>query len=271
MTKFRALLPTALLAVAVAQPGPAQTVPDNVLRAELVPGWTEPGGRQVAALHLTLAPGWKTYWRHPGDAGIPPVFDWSGSSNLAGLNVAWPHPQVFDTDGVRTIGYKTEVWLPIAIEARDPSRPVSLKGQAALGVCREVCLPVELGFAAELPPGAAPGPAAPAIRDALDSVPASGSLRGKATCDIAPIPDGLRLTARIAVASQGGEELVFLEPDRGDLWVSPPEVSRAGNTLTASAELVPPDGKPFALDRSAIGFTVLGTDGSVAVRGCSPG
>jgi len=77
--------------------------------------------------------------------------------------------------------------------------------------------------------------------------------------------------ARIAVAAQGGEELVFLEPDRADLWVSPSEVSRAGNTLTASAELVPPDGKPFALDRSSIGFTVLGERGSVEVKGCSPG
>lgn len=271
MTKFRALLPTVLLAVAVAQSAAAQTVPDNVLSAELVPGWTEPGGRQVAALHLTLASGWKTYWRHPGDAGIPPVFDWAGSDNLAGLTVAWPHPHVFDSDGVRTIGYKTEVWLPIEIVARDPSRPVGLKGRAAMGVCREVCLPVEIGFAADLPPGSAPGPAAPAIRAALDSAPEPGPGRGKVTCDIAPIPDGLRLTARIAVASQGGEELVFLEPDRGDLWVSPPEVSRAGNTLIASAELVPPDGKPFALDRSAIGFTVLGAKGSVEVRGCSPG
>ena len=271
MTKFRAFLPAALILAALTQPGAAQTVPEDVLTAELVPGWTEPGGRQVVALHLKLAPGWKTYWRHPGDAGIPPVFDWQGSGNLAGLDLSWPHPTVFDIDGVRTIGYKSEVWLPIALEPRDPSRPVSLKGRAALGVCREVCLPIEVGFAAELPPGAAPGPAAPAIRAALASVPQGGAGRARATCEVAPIPDGLKLTARIAVAAQGGEELVFLEPDRADLWVSPSEVSRAGNTLTASAELVPPDGKPFALDRSSIGFTVLGETGSVEVKGCSPG
>ena len=138
MTKFRAFLPAALILAALTQPGAAQTVPEDVLTAELVPGWTEPGGRQVVALHLKLAPGWKTYWRHPGDAGIPPVFDWRGSGNLAGLDLSWPHPTVFDIDGVRTIGYKAEVWLPIALEPRDPSRPVSLKGQRrGVGVARQ--------------------------------------------------------------------------------------------------------------------------------------
>lgn len=271
MTKFGCLLCTAAVAALPLGPAGAQTAPESVLSAEIVPGWTEPGGRQVAALHLTLATGWKTYWRHPGDSGIPPVFDWSGSENVAALGLSWPHPKVFDTDGLRTIGYKDEVYLPIEIRARDAVRPVRVAGRAALGVCREVCLPVEVGFSVELVPGAAPGPAAPAIRAALASVPDARARRDAAICEIAPIADGLRLTARLAVAAQGGEELVFVDPARGDLWVSPPEVSRRDGTLTAKADLVPPEGRPFALDRSSIAFTVLGSQGSVELKGCAPG
>ncbi|MCX8508161.1 MAG: protein-disulfide reductase DsbD family protein, partial [Rhodobacteraceae bacterium] len=78
------LIPLLLSAVlALAAPlAQAQPVPDNLLKAEILPGWRTESGSQMAALRLTMAPGWKTYWRAPGDAGIPPRFDWTGSANL---------------------------------------------------------------------------------------------------------------------------------------------------------------------------------------------
>ncbi|MFY8145805.1 MAG: protein-disulfide reductase DsbD domain-containing protein, partial [Rhodobacter sp.] len=63
---------------------------DDLLSAEVLPGWRTEQGTHMAALRLTLAPGWKTYWRSPGDAGIPPLFNWSGSQNLSGVRVHWP-------------------------------------------------------------------------------------------------------------------------------------------------------------------------------------
>ena len=65
-------------------------------------GWRQPDGSRLAAVEIRLAPGWHTYWRVPGDAGIPPSFDWSGSSNLASVAYEWPRPEIFDSFGMRT-------------------------------------------------------------------------------------------------------------------------------------------------------------------------
>ena len=75
-----------LLAALLASPAVA-TTQDDVLAGTLLPGWQIEGGGQMAALQLTLAPGWKTYWRSPGDAGIPPSFDWSGSQNVKSVRI----------------------------------------------------------------------------------------------------------------------------------------------------------------------------------------
>ena len=59
--------------------------------------------------------GWKTYWRMPGDAGIPPQFDWSGSQNVKSVEVLWPAPQRFIDSGGETVGYKDRVVFPLRI------------------------------------------------------------------------------------------------------------------------------------------------------------
>jgi DsbC/DsbD-like thiol-disulfide interchange protein len=107
----------ALIFAALASSAAAQDVPDNVARADLLPGWQNPDGTRTAALRLTLAPGWHTYWRSPGEAGIPPRFDWTGSRNLTSVALHWPQPQIFDQNGLRTLGYEGDVILPIDVTA----------------------------------------------------------------------------------------------------------------------------------------------------------
>ena len=116
-------------------PGFAQSLPDNLVRAELLPGWTTDSGAQMAALRLTLAPGWKTYWRAPGEAGIPPQFDWRASGNLAGVAYHWPRPQVFQINGLRTLAYRNELVLPIEFLPVDRGTAVKVSGTIDLGVC----------------------------------------------------------------------------------------------------------------------------------------
>ena len=86
---------------------------DRVVQAEVLPGWRTENGDHMAALRITLNPGWKTYWRAPGDAGIPPLLDWSGSGNLESAEVTWPTPEVFSQNGMRSIGYTEELVLPV--------------------------------------------------------------------------------------------------------------------------------------------------------------
>lgn len=249
----------------------AQTAPDNVIRVELLPGWIGEDGVRMAGLRLRLQPGWKTYWRAPGDTGIPPAFDWSGSDNLRAVRVHWPTPQVFEDYGLRTIGYKQEVVLPVELFPTDPTRPTRIGGRMALGVCQDICLPVTLEYSGTLSPDM-PQLGSKAIRAALKDTPRSGAaMGGPAVCDLAPISDGLRLTVTLRLPDQGGAEAVVFEPGRTDLWVSDAEVSRSGGTLTASADIVPPEGQPFALSRGTLRTTVLGTSGAAEYMGCEAG
>ncbi|WP_420023318.1 protein-disulfide reductase DsbD domain-containing protein [Cereibacter azotoformans] len=244
----------------------AATPPDQIFRAELLPGWRE-GGRHIAALRLRLAPEWKTYWRSPGEAGIPPEFDWSGSENVARVHMHWPVPSVFNLNGMQTIGYRDELVLPFEIETRDPTRPVHLKARVDLGVCRDICVPAEFELQAELPPAGAPDSV---ISTAMRSRPESGLEAGvgRIACRVEPINDGLRLTAELDLPAMGASEVVVLEPGTSAIWTSEAVTSRQGARLTAVSDLVGPGGAPFALDRSALTVTVLGDRRAVEIRGC---
>ncbi|HYM33641.1 MAG TPA: protein-disulfide reductase DsbD domain-containing protein [Candidatus Cybelea sp.] len=119
------------------------------------------GGGQPAkiGLQVRLEPGWKIYWRSPGDAGVPPVFDWSGSQNLAGADVRWPLPHRFQLFGLETFGYTDEVVLPVRVSPDLAGAPVALRLHLTYGICKEVCIPYEADLALDLPRG----PATPSI------------------------------------------------------------------------------------------------------------
>ncbi len=244
----------------------AATPPDQILKAELLPGWRE-GGRHIAALRLKLAPGWKTYWRSPGEAGIPPEFDWSGSRNVSDVRMHWPVPHVFSLNGMQTIGYRDEVVLPFEVETRDAREPVRLRARVDLGVCRDICVPAEFELDGEL---AATGAPDPIISAALRSRPETGREAGvgRVACRVDPIDDGLRLTAELDLPATGGAEVVVMEPGTPAIWTSEAVTSRQGARLVAVSDMVGPDGVPFALDRSAVTLTVLGDRRAVEIRGC---
>jgi DsbC/DsbD-like thiol-disulfide interchange protein len=261
----------ALFLAATATAALAQSAAD-VVRLELLPGWREADGTHMAGLRIVLAPGWKTYWRAPGEAGIPPSFDWAGSSNLAGARTHYPVPDVFRLNGVRTIGYRDAVVLPIALRPRDGGQAITLRGRVGLGVCETVCIPFEARIQATLPAGAG-GAGSAEIRAALADAPLSGSEAGLRAvgCRIDPIGDGLRLTARMEMPPLGGDEVAVIEAGDPSIWVSEAVARRQGGALTATADLVPPQGAPFALDRSSLRFTVLADGRAAELHGCGAG
>jgi suppressor for copper-sensitivity B len=106
-------------------------------------------------LEFRLAPGWKTYWRAPGDAGLPPEIDWSGSENLADATILWPVPKRETLLGFETFVYEDRVVLPILARAVDPAKPVRLRARVSYLVCETLCVPAEAALALDL--DAAPG------------------------------------------------------------------------------------------------------------------
>src|SRR6056297_3015741 len=244
----------ATLAAATVAPQTSAQVPHDVVRLEVLPGWREPDGTHVAGFRISLAPGWKTYWRSPGDAGIPPRFSLSVSNSLAGLRIAWPVPDVYYINGMRTIGYEDEVILPVAFTADDPSVPIRLSGEIELGVCEDICIPVTFTVGGLLPPV---GGSDPAIRAAIADRPMTEAEAGvgRVVCDISPIDDGLAVSARLEL------------PDRS-IWISEAETRRDGAAIEAAVEMVPPGGAPFAFDRSELRITVFADGRAVDIRGC---
>lgn len=246
--------------------GPA----DDIVSVEVIPGWATQNGSQMAGLRITLAPGWKTYWRAPGDAGIPPIINFADSHNVTETRMQWPVPEVFYERGMRSIGYYNEVVVPIEMTPQTPGSSITLNGEMQIGVCDEICVPAHLTFEAIIPPG---GDRAPAIVAALINRPLSAEEAGvtSATCAFTPADNGVVISATVDLPPTGLEEEIVIEAGDPHIWVSEPDVVRSGNQITAVSQMYHSSGDSFALNRSDIRITVLGSEHAVDVRGCSAG
>jgi DsbC/DsbD-like thiol-disulfide interchange protein len=139
-----------------------------------VSGTIEEDGKTktLAGVQIRLSPGWKTYWRAPGDSGVPPFFDWSGSKNLKSAEVLYPAPHRFADAGGTAIGYADEVVFPVKVTPQKEGEPVELKLNVAYGLCKTLCIPSEARLTLEMPPQGAGGDGEPILLQRyLDLVP----------------------------------------------------------------------------------------------------
>jgi len=104
-----------------------------------------------AGLEFEMAPGWKIYWRNPGDAGYPPRADWAASRNVADVSLSWPAPQRFEVLGFQTLGYHDRVILPLDILLGRPDQPVHLAARIDYLTCDDICIPYTAEIALEIP------------------------------------------------------------------------------------------------------------------------
>lgn len=106
-----------------------------------------------AGLSLKLGDGWKTYWRSPGEVGLPPEIKWTGSANLGSAEFQWPAPKRFRAFGIENFGYDTAVTYPIRVMLEEPGQPLDLRATVALLVCSDVCVPLNFDLSLSLPRG----------------------------------------------------------------------------------------------------------------------
>jgi DsbC/DsbD-like thiol-disulfide interchange protein len=200
------------------------------------------GGQVGQALYggveIAMPAGWKTYWRFPGESGVPPEFDWAASENLKSAKVLYPAPhRLSDPKAGDAIGYKDHVIFPVALTPAEPGKPVILRGKIAYGICKDICVPAE----AELELTVAPDAAAP---DELGAVLKSVPLVGAATTS--PALKSWR------VAERDGKPALLLEiaskaPASADAFVAPP----SGLYLPLPKRVEDPSGgAQFAIDLS---------------------
>ena len=128
------------------------------------------GAVLLGGIAFQLQPGWKTYWRTPGDSGVPPRFDFSKSDNVEAVTVLWPAPLKFDDGaGGISLGYHDQIVLPLRIVAKNVDKPVTLRAEINYAVCEKLCIPVEAS--AELAFNSVASTEDSALFAALDTVP----------------------------------------------------------------------------------------------------
>ena len=247
---------------ASAQGGPAHTT--------IIPGWRSDDGAHVAAIDIRLAPGWHTYWRAPGAAGIPPQFDWSASENLRAVRYEWPRPVVFESYGLTAIGYERRLTLPVRLEAIDPSKPITARVEMFYGVCDDICVPAEASLEALLP-ASGPPTGQLDIESALARRAVSAATAGIAsvTCTLTPDGNGYALTTEVTFASPPGPgQHAVVEAADSALWIGLPESHMDGNRLVAHTRI---EGGSV-IDRSDLRVTVIDPTRAVDILGCdAPG
>lgn len=128
---------------------------DGQVKARLVAdAGAREDGKRLAGIEIVLGEAWKTYWRMPGTSGVPPSFDWSGSANADPIEVRYPAPHRFVDKDDETVGYKGTVVWPVLVGRKAPGEAVRLKLGLEIGVCKDVCVPVQLALALDLPAAA---------------------------------------------------------------------------------------------------------------------
>jgi len=170
-------------------------------------------------LEIRMSPGWKTYWRSPGDAGLPPRLDWTGSANLEGATLRYPAPHRFTLFGLETVGYSGEVLFPLTVQPERPGGALDLRLGLDLLVCDDtLCIPDRLDLALSLPAGPA-GPDADAanrIARAQAQVPGDGTAHGLSVRAVGT-GSGPRSQPELVVRAAAREP--FVDPD---LFIEPP-------------------------------------------------
>lgn len=258
-----AILLASSLAVAARAQDASPWLRDSHSAVRLLAG-SRSGSVLLGGIAFQLEPGWKTYWRTPGDSGVPPRFDFSKSENIDAVTVLWPAPSKFDDGaGGHSLGYHDQVVLPLRIVAKNADKPVTLRASINYAVCQKLCIPVEAD--AELPFTSVASTEDNALFAALDTVPKPANVGDPNPLTIRDVKRDGKSTVLVDVVAPAKDKQVnlFVEgptPDWGLpvpklLEHSPPGVKRFSFQLDG----LPPGANP---DGAALKFTLVGGERS---------
>jgi DsbC/DsbD-like thiol-disulfide interchange protein len=214
------------------------------------------------ALEIDLARGWKTYWRDPGDAGIPPQIDFSGSSNLSAADIVYPPPHRFSDTGGIWAGYKKPTRFGLILKAAEPSKPMELDAKIFLGLCQSICVPFHAHLSVDPARGADDLMDAAIVAETFAALPAAPSEAFNAA-ETSKTPAALTVSATLP--KPGAAELFVAAPEgysfgpprrigsgNGKALFTVPVLTRgsdvAGNALKIPYTLVLQDGQSVAGD-----------------------
>ena len=221
-------LPFALvfLALIAPQQATAQKFTSPYSEVSLVSETTHlvPGETAWVGLHIKIRPGWHTYWRNPGDSGLPTKIAWSLPNGIAAGDIHWPIPEKFAFGPLAGFGYKNETLLmvPLAVGAGvGAGEEAKVTANADWLMCADVCVPERATFSLTLPVAdRAAGPRNALFRTYRDRLPAGPPLAAEGH----QAAQAIRITARLPDAGwRAGDGLEFFPASEGAAEASAPQ------------------------------------------------
>jgi DsbC/DsbD-like thiol-disulfide interchange protein len=223
----------------------------------LTSGQPDENGVLKGALEVDLKPGWKTYWLDPGDAGVPPSLDVSGSRNVATAEMQLPAPHRFD-DGAKWVGYKGPVTFAVNFTLADRTAPATVDAKVFLGICETICVPLQASLHVDAASDPDNADDAATVQAAFDSLP------GPEQPDFGVTLVGGGKDEVVVEAAYPGEPNAvdfFLAGSAGYLF-GPPERRLNGEQLVFSVPILErPDKTP---DRGGLLYTLVSQGGAVS-------
>lgn len=246
---------------------------DSRAAARLISGHAQGEGPHRVlrgGIDIKLAPGWKTYWRYPGDSGVPPHFDFAKSENVKSVTIAWPAPRRFSDAEGNTIGYKDRLLLPLRIEAQQPDRPVVLRLKLDYAICEKLCVPAQAQAELALGPGSADTEAA--ISDAEKRVPQQVALGAAAPLSIKRVTREAGTPGKVIIdvaAAAGAKVELFAEGPASD-WALPLPEPMDGAPAGQQRFAFALDGLPSGAKADGAKITLTAVSGNDAIETTVP-
>jgi len=212
------------------------------------------GQKLYAFVEIEMPKGWKTYWKVPGDSGVPPAFDWSRSDNVEQATVLYPAPRRIEDKGGEVVGYLDKVVFPVEIQEKNKDLPAGLDLVMQFGICKDICIPADVNLSLAIGEDDV-GEASATALAALERVPRSGARIGpedpmlkKVTAEL----EGAKPRLIIEAAFPGGAESaeVFLEAPGGAYLPPARKTATTGDVATFEVDLA--DGVDVASLRGAL-------------------
>ena len=201
-------------------------------------------------LTVELKPGWKTYWRSPGEGGVAPKISWPEGVKDSW---SWPVPSRFDISGMTTQGYHDRVQIPITL---DGVKNDTLDGTLTLSTCSNVCLltdyPLHLDFTQPVDDGFRS-----AFERAMRAVPGTSGVAADLS---AWLSDG-SLVVTGTTDGQWENPGIYFDPLEGDILPGDPVITHDGNRLRVTVPVTDEWGdKPASLEGKALSFVLTNGD-----------
>ena len=217
------------------------------------------GAVLLGGVAIQLQPGWHTYWRTPGDSGVPPRFDFSKSDNVEAVTVLWPAPHKFDDGaGGTSLGYIKQIVLPLRIVAKNADKPVTLRADINYAVCEKLCIPVEAK--AELAFASVASTEDGNLSDALNAVPKPANVGDPNPLTIRDVKREGKTNVLVDVtASETKDVSLFVEGPTPDWALPVPKLLEDGppgvKRFAFELDGLPPGARP---EGAALKFTLVG-------------